>query len=171
MWKQGGGIVKDRLVVAQRVKAHIFKRWVTFSSDRDDLERLRYIARRRNLDERTVLREALAEGAKIQDVTALEDRLLRLRQERDQLLGKRDKLAETFAKLSLTDSTLRYRYYELYSQNKSLTVNLCGLGLGKKFPELLDRYLFANNDRQKASSSLRNHSLNTSDRTQSGPRT
>jgi hypothetical protein len=74
--------VKDRLAVAQRVKAHIFKRWVTFSCDRDDLERLRYIAQRNDLDELTLLREVLAEGAKIQDVTAQEDRLLRLRQER-----------------------------------------------------------------------------------------
>ena len=163
--------MKDRLAVAQRVKAHIFKRWVTFSCDRDDLERLRYIARRNDLDELTLLREVLAEGAKIQDVTAQEDRLLRLRQEREQLLEKRDKLAETFAKLTLADSTLRYRYYERYSQNKSLTLNPCGLGLGTKFSELLDRYLFANNDDQKASSSLRNHSLNTSNRTQSGPRT
>jgi len=123
--------------------AGLTRKTVTFVPCKDDLQRLHSIAKRRESDLDNILIEALMEGTKIQDPGTFEERLLGLLQERDELLRERDKLAPHFAKVNITASSLRFRYFDLYSQNKSLTINLCGLGMGGRFHELLNRYLFA----------------------------
>jgi hypothetical protein len=150
--------MKSPAKTAYWITQHILRRSVTFVPHPDDLERLQAIARHRNSDVWSVLCDALEQGTKIQETKDLEDQLLSLKRARDQLLEKRDKLAIMFGKLSAADSTLRHQYFDLYSQNKSLTLNLCGHGMGERFPELLDRYLFANNEHQKASGASKIHS-------------
>jgi hypothetical protein len=142
-------------------RQHILRKSVTFVPHPDDIERLQAIARHRNSNVGSLLCDALEQGTKIQDTKHLEDQALSLKRARDQLLEKRDKLAGMFGKLSAADSTLRYQYFDLYSQNKSLTLNLCGHGMGERFPELLDRYLFVNNEHQKTSGAPRSDLQNS----------
>jgi hypothetical protein len=110
---------------------------------------LEAIAARRHVSLRAVMREALTKGAQVHDFKELEQRLQDLTRERDGLLSKREELAGTFAKLSMHESTLRFNYFEISSDNKALTINLCGLGLGQKYREMLDRYLFSGRSRAK----------------------
>jgi hypothetical protein len=133
----------------QRVAAVVLEKQITVTAEHEDLERLEILAKRRGTSLNLVMREALIRGTHVEDVKELEDKMDKLLRERSELSEKRDKLARVFASLSRQDSTLRYRYYELFSGNRSLTVNLCGYGLGRKYPELLNRYLFANNPRKK----------------------
>lgn len=123
--------------------------WVTVTPNRDDPERLEAIARHRRVPLHSAAREALMKGMHVHNVDQLKKRLETLIQERSELNEKRGREAPIFGELSGHDSSLRFECHELYSINKSLTMNLSGRGLGQKFPELLDRYLFANNPKSR----------------------
>jgi len=136
---------------AMRRAATVFlEKPVTITLEPGDLERLETVAKQRETSVNVVIREALIRGTHIEDVKEMEKTMKRLLQERNELLEKREKLVRVFGGLDGRRSTLRYRCHELYSTNRNLTINLCGHGLGSRYPELLDRYLFANYPSAKA---------------------
>jgi len=121
---------------------------VKFDAKDEELIRLSKLAEKMRVSNPDILRLALEKGAKFEDLETLEADYEKTVQKGETVLLEQNAVQD-FGKLNSQYTALRYRYYELYSENRILTMNLCGKGLGQKYQPFLERYIFAENDRIK----------------------
>jgi len=132
--------------ILSKFSACMFTRWgrsISLNLDDSTYELVNRTANMKGLSFEKALRLLLRRGIVIHDSPAeLRRQIDLLREEKETLARCRDELARSFSRFSGEYSTLRYRYYEAFSENRILAMHLCGRGLASKFSDLVERYIF-----------------------------